>query len=264
MMGKSWGIAALLMCVLASACGKEKEGRIPESDMVDLLADLQIAQAYYSSPTGKPGTMRKEELMESVLEKHGVTQEELDSTIAYYGRNMDEYYALYEKVEKNLKTRNGQAEHNNVKDDIWPYGRFAAIFPHQMNDGIIFSFPAQGLRKGNSLDLQMRMSSPVQADVTFGVEYEEGVASMVSRNSSGGDRKLEVKLFTDTAYTPKRIFGSVKIDRSSMPLWIDSIQILKSRFDSLEYSRIRQQRTVSTPKPKPPRQTQQIPINPIE
>lgn len=241
-----WYMAA--GCLLLSGCDKRPEHVIPEKEMVELLTDMQLAQAYFhTSASGQNG---RADMTESILEKHDVSQEDLDSTIAYYGRNMDEYYLLYQKVEKNLRARSGRTEESVSEDDIWPYSRFAAFFPGQMAEGITFSMPADGLDPGAMLDWRLRVTSPEGVEMMMGVEYENGIAS-VARKSAAGNSSPHLSIITDTAFVVKRIFGTLSVPRSSLPLWADSIRLVKTEFDSLEYQKIRSQKRVYPPSPEP-------------
>lgn len=248
---RNMAVPLIMLGVFAStSCDRRPEGVLSEKETVDLITDMQIAQAYYSTAGPSAGKIDRRELFESVLSKHGVTHQQLDSTIAYYGRNMDEYYLLYEKVEKNLRTKNGQLEESLNEDDIWPFSRFAAFLPGQSSDGITFSIPAEDITPGNTLDWRMRLTSPEGVEILLGVEYEEGGASLVKKNAAG-NRSLQIKLLTDTARTPRRVFGSMTVPQSFLPLWADSIRLVRSDFDSLEYYRIHQQKLISSPSRRP-------------
>lgn len=243
-------VIILLVLILAGACTKRPKDVLDEKQMVELLADLQMAHAYYGSSGAAAPRPDREALDASVLEKHGVTQEELDSTIAYYGRNIDEYQALFVKVEKELRSRNGQVEEIVVENDIWPYSHFTVFFPTQMSDGINFSFPADELEPGDKIEWRMRLSSPQGVEAMLGIEYENGVTSLVKRSTSGNNT-MKIELITDTARTATRIFGVITAPITSMPLWTDSIRLIKTEFDSLEYSRFRSQKRIYAPRPKP-------------
>lgn len=239
------------LCIV-SGCNKRPDGVLDEKEMVDLMTDIQLANAYYNTNATNSGKLTKEVLVESVLEKHGVSHAELDSTLAYYGRNMDDYQRLFDKIEMNLKAHGtGSAvEEYDAENDIWPYNRFTAFFPHQISDGLYFSMPAEGLTPGNSLEWGLRVSTPDGVDILLGVEYENGTASYVQRNA-GGNRSVKVNIQTDTSLNLKRIYGTVTAPQSSMPFWADSIRLVKAEFDSVSYTKIRSQKTLRKPVTKP-------------
>ena len=228
--------------IVLPGCNRRPKSILSEKEMVALLTDLQMAEAYYN--TGGPSVnLDRNSLVESVLKKHGVSHTQLDSTLAYYGRNMDEYYMLYQKVEKNLKAENNRLEELDAANDIWPYSHYAAVFPNQLSEGIMFSMPASGVEPGNSLEWRLRLNTAVPADGLLGVEYENGLTSYVKKSLSG-DNALKMNIQTDTALVAKRIFGSISFSEPDRYVWADSIRLIRLDLDSLNYNQIRQQRTI--------------------
>lgn len=239
--------------VLLGGCDKRPEGVLSEDKMVDLMTDIQLADAYYHASGPSSERIDKSILTESVLKKHGVSHAELDSTLSYYGKNMDEYYKLYEKVEKNLRARNNSGMEGDSYDeanDLWPYSRFAALLSNQLSNGITFSIPAEGITPGNSIEWGMRLSQADGVEITLGAEYEDGSASLMKK-TPGSSRNPSVTLQTDTALQLKRIFGTLTLSRNSLPLWADSIRLVKTDYDSLTYSNMRNQKFVGKPVRKP-------------
>lgn len=243
-------ILAVATAFVFGACRKRPKDVLAENDMVDLLVDLQLADAYYSTTSSSPDRVDRKILVESVLEKHGVSREQLDSTISYYGRNMDEYSALYDKVETRLRRESGKNQTEEEKDDIWPYSRFAAIFPNMVSDGISFSFPAEDVAPGSALEWYMRLSAAEGAEAMLGVEYENGNSTFVRKNPSN-QRNMQLTLQTDTGQPVKRVFGVMTVPTKNMPVWADSIRLTRADYDSLAYYKIRQQKIVRPPQPKP-------------
>ena len=232
--------SAVTGIMVLTGCSRRPPGILSDEEMVEFLSDLELAEAYYN--TSGPGKIERDVLIESVLLKHGVSHEQLDSTLSYYGRNMDEYSMLYEKVENKLKAENNNSEALDATNDIWPYSHYASILPVQATDGIIFSMPAGGLQKGSSLEWRMRLSDGDNFDGMLGVEYESGPISYVKKNLNG--RSIKISIQTDTALTAKRIFGSIVVAPDYMPLWADSIRLIRTDLDSMTYSQIHQQRNV--------------------
>lgn len=250
MRGLFWVACFCFAMFLPMACSREKDEVIPEDEMVDILADLQMAQAYASTHPAGSGSQDIYALRESILEKHGVSQEQLDSTIAFYGKNMDKYYELYGKVGERLKTMNGQVEFETNEDDIWPFEHFTVFTPRQISNDIVFSIPADELAPGDALNWKLRLSRAADVDMMLGIEYDNGISSLVRKNFSGNVNP-SMNILSDTALRVSRIFGTFSAPESAMPLWADSISLVKTPFDSLEYFRLRQQKTIFPPAPKP-------------
>lgn len=248
------GLAMLAFVGLTGSCNRRPEKVLDEDKMVDLMVDMQLAEAYYTTHNGPTDRMDKEALTASVLKKHGVTQEELDSTIVYYGKNIDDYYRLFAKVEEKLKGRTQSGRHaeevQQIEDDIWPYGPFTMVMANQATDGIIFSMPVANLTPGIKLEWKMRLTTPDGVEGMLGVEYENGISALKKQNA-GSTPAFSIPLQTDTAQRIKRVFGVLTVPDGIKPLWVDSIRLVKTDFDSLEYYAIRQQKSIYRPVPKP-------------
>lgn len=245
-------LLSILMLVVSGACNKRPPHVISEKKMVEILTDIQLAESYFVSVEGMRNVDRNM-IAESVIKKHGVTREDLDSTISYYGRNIDEYYVLYDKVEKNLQKKNPnlRAAEPSEKADIWPYNHFTLLSSGQSTDGITFSFVPENLTKGESLEWIMRLSSPETGDASFGVSYEDGSVTINKTNISGYNA-LSIELQTDTGKVVKRVFGNMTLQRQEKPVFIDSIRILTTEYDSLNYSKLYRQYSASSPGKRKP------------
>jgi len=91
-------ILTLLFLLLLSACSKKV---LSEKQMEDVLFDIHIADAmigdnYYDFSSEE----KKRELYASVFKKHGITQQQFDTSLVWYGRNLDKYLAIYTKLDK--------------------------------------------------------------------------------------------------------------------------------------------------------------------
>lgn len=245
--------------LLLGSCVKRPDKVLSDDDMAPIIADMEIAEAYAQA---NPGTIndqeKREQLIEGVLRKHGVSREVFDSTMSWYARNSDEYYDLYERVDKQIARRRkdftGVSTSEDAVGEIWPYSRRALIAAESGERALSFSIPAEQLDKGSRLVWKLRLRSmPSNAFVTFGVSYSDGTASFISRPAQSA-RKIELSLQTDTARSVSSIFGNLSLPSvTDLPLWIDSISLRPLPFDSLEYYNINSQRRYFKPsrfKPK--------------
>lgn len=84
----------LLTVLLAISCGKRPSYVLSRDKMTDVMYDLQMANAIVENHN-LPAEQRTEEyknrILAGVLQKHSITQAQLDSSIAWYSDNMDEY-----------------------------------------------------------------------------------------------------------------------------------------------------------------------------
>lgn len=258
---KSCGVLLLSAIVFCGCSDKPKEA-LSERKMVKLMADLQLAEAYSNTMgiSHYGSTDKRSEIGKGVLAAHGVTQEQLDSTLAWYGRNIDDYTELYEKVDKEIVSRRkkimkeGSQQEINSADMLWPYQTHGVLSQLGNSDAWIFSLESPSLEKGDMLEWTMRLSEMAQINGVLGVEYEDGTSDAYSQLLSGNKLKYEMILQTDTGKTVRRVYGTVRLrDNSQKPVFADSIMLRKMPFDSLEYVKHRSLRHYGAPariKPK--------------
>lgn len=246
-------VVAFASLVCLSACIKRPEGVLSDKEMAPVVADLELAEAYMQTQrSGDPG--RREALVEYVIGKHGVSRADFDTTMAWYGRNVDVYQRLYKDVDNILARRRrelsgaGDAAVDLDGSDIWSYSRHAMVSDKGASDALVFSIPTAQVDKGERVVWQLRMRSMAEATALLGVEYSNGETSFVNRKVRPS-KKFELSLQTDTALKVTRVFGNMHVlVKQDLPVWLDSISLTHLPFDSLEYYNIHGQRLLASPK----------------
>lgn len=252
-------IAFLLAAVTLSGCHLRPDGVLSDDKMADVIADMELAESYWNSKhSGFADTEERERFGKGVLAAHGVTVEELDSSLSWYGRNMDTYTELYEKVDKKLAARRkelmkGTADDIEIEEgnNLWPYGRHGMISSLGQSDGYVFSVSSDNLQKGDALEWKMNITPAVQSQGMLGVEYSDGSFSYTHRAFQGAS-KIEMRLQTDTAKHVERVFGTFRVSSPrDLPVMTDSMALIKSPLDTLQYYRLNGQgRWYGPPKQK--------------
>lgn len=131
----------LLFLVIITSC-KKNEYVLSDSKMENILYDLYIGEAVIDNHnSGMRSEQFKRDYYLSVLARNGVTEEQYDSSLVYYGQNIDDYYKIYDKVVARLEKeevkfeRLAAAEQNATKSatgdsvDIWTGEKHFAILP---------------------------------------------------------------------------------------------------------------------------------------
>jgi hypothetical protein len=101
----------LLTFLVAANCGcgssKSRMGILSEKKMSELLIDTHLADAILFVDKSRADEKRDKGLFyyPSVLEKHGVTKAQMDSSVAYYMRNPAAYARIYDLVMKDLESK---------------------------------------------------------------------------------------------------------------------------------------------------------------
>lgn len=229
-------VLGAIMLVGLIACGDGSKV-ISEGKMIDVVADLEVAESY-AQTKGVHDNVEKDRIINSVFAKNGISREEFDSTLNWYGANMDKYYELLSKVDKELASRqsdiSGKIE-TQSGDDLWPYSRHYMFDKNQKTQNMRFSIEPSSLAKGERLVWKMRFRNPVNGNALLGVEYEDGSKSFSTMPVSYLS-KMEVELMTDTAVKVKRVFGNFRLasDMTNRVL-ADSVSLLKHPLDTTRY-----------------------------
>lgn len=176
-----------------------------------------------------------------------MSREELDTTLAWYGRNLDEYRDLYEKVDKELKGRRAvllgkdeNREENIASNSLWPYSKNGIISGLGNSDSWILSVDRPELQKGDMLEWSMHVKGSNAITGVLGVEYDDGTSEAVHTVFTAR-QNLELRLQTDTAKTVERIYGSMRLKSDArLPLFADSIYVRRLPFDSIEFRKYKE------------------------
>lgn len=242
------------------SCDKAPDGIIPESDMVDLVADLHKADAYIDNyPSQFPDDSTKMLLKQSIFLKHGVTQADYDTSLVWYAHNMDVYTDVYRRVIDQLKNDynnggrkgyvasategetpiNAQPYHSVSGDsaDLWTMSRLW-VLPQGLKTGYIpFDFPTdKEHRNGDCYELKYKSISTSGAiSALLAVDYSDGGTSYIHRTSAAsGWNRIVVQ--SDSMRTVNRIYGY--FNYKLMPLgisYLDSVQIIRTHLNRSMY-----------------------------
>ena len=208
-------ILIICLMLIATGCRKRPKGVLSDDDMVQLIADMEVAEVFIQ----QHGEMlyndsARDKAVQWVLDRRGIDRADFDSTISWYGKNMDTYSNLYAKVDEELAKRQRQATGDESAiiqsgKDLWPYSRHLIMSELMNSNAITFSLPGDEIEKGDRLNLKMRTRGLQSGAVLLGVDYVNGTSSYYHTNQNGSS-KIDVSLQTDTSKTVKRIFGYVR------------------------------------------------------
>ena len=86
------------------SCDRTPSGVMSVNKMADLIADLQLADAYIDSHISEFNSdSSKQVIKQSVFKKHGITQQDYDSSLVWYAHNMEDYIKAHDKAIGKLK-----------------------------------------------------------------------------------------------------------------------------------------------------------------
>lgn len=171
---------AVIGMVLASAiasCGKRMPDEvIDEGKMENLLIDIHKSEAfmegdfqYYSENN------RKDSVKDAILARHGVTRAEFDTSLVWYGMNIEKYIEIYKKVIERLqeednrtialmhgeKTETNAITRSGDTVNIWNGKPYIILDGNTGSNVATFSISSDdNFRDGDRFILKFRLTAP--------------------------------------------------------------------------------------------------------
>lgn len=239
-------IGFAILALVVSGCIKRPKGVLSDKQMAPVVADMELAEAYIDGLSSTKARTSRDEVVEYVIQKHGLTREQFDSTMSWYGRNQDAYFEMCELAEKQLQKRkkkiSGTKSVEIETTDLWPYQRQLFMSPIAGVQSFDFDIPTADVTSGSRLNLIFHINNSINGIMLLGAEYDNGATTYMSRNLHDAKR-VDLTLQIDTARAVTRIFGNLMLnDMKKLPVWLDSIYLKSLPYDSVEYYKIRSQR----------------------
>lgn len=248
-MKKSKYIFSLILGVtLLVGCNNTPDKVLPQEEMAQLLADIHIGESVVDveRTTFYNDSLRKT-VKQSILVKHNVTQEELDSSFSWYGRNIEEYIAVYDRVIEILNedlTQIGPGIQEKVEIaqegdsiDVWQDLRHYAINNNSASQYITFSLPKDHHSlKGDYFTWKMKLiNNPSPIKWGIAADYSDGSTEYINATVSN-EGWNNLKFVSDSTKTLNRLYGYVYIiPNESQQIYIDSISLVRMRVDRNMY-----------------------------
>ena len=209
-----------------SACNKSAKV-LSEKQMENVLFDIHIADAEISNNFNDFRDQEiKKELYASVLKKHKITQEQFDTSLVWYGRNLDKYVAIYNKLNNRYTVLSDSITakidrqkaydilFDSTKIYIWEGPKILMLNSLPSNNLITFNLdtillsPKQDYEfRFTTLGIMDSISGPL---VTFGVVFPDSTLLKRERVTSNGLFSIDIPS-KDTITTPNRLFGSIRL-----------------------------------------------------
>lgn len=237
-----------IIIVLVAVCScKRTPGYVIKTDeMSALLADMHIAEAVVENNYGDyPSDSSRMALKQAVLERHGVTLEQFDTSLVWYGHNIDKYLEVYDGTIALLKERQAAAGSASVlamsiggdSADVWPGSRYIVLSERLPSPMIGFDFKHdENFEQGDVYTFRIKVLDKPGAKVKWmmAANYDEGGLDVLSLNISPQQNGwTEVTFPTDSTRMLDRIRGHFEVetdqDAKSGEIWVDSISLVRRR-----------------------------------
>ena len=274
-------LCVLLLLTLLS-CDKTPGGVMSINDMADLITDLQLAEAYIDSHSSEfDNDSSRQVLKQSIFKKHGITQEDYDSSLVWYAHNMEDYTKAYDKAVGKLKERYdkleknsggnpddmlgpGEPTHNPIPGpggprmrhpsadikgdttDLWRGQRNYMLTQGAKRGFITFDMPPDAnKRPGDRYQLAYKLTrGGNDFKVSLNVDYTDGATAQICR-STNSDGWVIIDVQSDTTRKVRRVYGYVSYDmKPGHTAYVDSLMLTRTHLSTSNYGFIHAQREI--------------------
>ncbi|MCM1518271.1 MAG: DUF4296 domain-containing protein [Pseudoflavonifractor sp.] len=239
------GISVLVVAALG-ACDNTPDYVIGRDDMVDLLVDIHTGEGVVEinrREFGRDSLVKV--LKQSILLKHGVTQQQFDTSMIWYGHHLDEYLEIYDDViarlEAGIEEMNvagGSASVMSVSVagdsvDVWTSLRQSAYSSRTPSQLLTFAIRRDdNMEPGDVYTWRMKLDNVMSAvGWTVAADYTDGETEFISgvANGNGWNR---IVFASDPEREVSRLYGMMRFDPKPQEVYyVDSIELVRTRLD---------------------------------
>ncbi len=236
-----------VLSLLMIGCSRVPSGVIPPGDMAQLLADIHEGEGVVESErqTFASDSMRRL-LRESIYRKHDVTAEQVDSSMMWYGKNIEKYMEVYDEVIEILDKRLADANSNTSRPaqggggyqsvslegdsiDVWTQLHYRRFYNLGGNNFITYRMTKdRNWQSGDSYTLNFKsVNTHRPVDVGILVEYNDGTSGYTHRQfSQNGWNDLKMTVSPDKEASTMAVVISYEPGKNEVA-YIDSISLIR-------------------------------------
>ena len=239
----------IFAAIILAGCRKTPEGVIEPKEMVSLLVDIHKGESAIEFNRRDYKTdSSKLALREAIYKRHNVNQEMFDTSMNWYGHNIDEYMKVYDNVIEQLQKEidNSDAvaakiQMSAIGDsvDVWSLSpRFVlnAYSPLKILDFELLA--DENWEKGDNYTLNFKViNNQSRLNSLLGVEYSDGMIEW-NPNTISDNGKASFTVIADSTKSISKVFGYISVyPRAEETVFLDSISLLRTRVNRQNYSR---------------------------
>lgn len=254
-------LAAVAACVIVS-CNGVPSHVIGPDDMASLMADMRMADAVVGVQYADyVNDANKIALKQAVFKKHGVTEAQFDTSLVWYGHNVDKFQEVNERtieiLEKRLKAADalaaGEAALTVSGDsvDLWAGPSVRIFGPKTGSNRATIGFDTdRNSERGDIYTMRARVLVPgYSSQWGMTVEYTDGTVDAITDYvSQSAPNRQELMLVTDSTRTARHVSGWISMSTPGRDVAVlDSISLTRRHLDPLHpaYQHYRQYRVAS-------------------
>ena len=216
-------IPVLFLTFFIFACSNRPSHVLSESKMEKVLYDIYLAEAEINNNYAifSSDSARKQELLNSVLKKHKITEAVLDTSLAWYSGHLEAYFKINEKLSKRfteaadkLRRQEEMQAQSNVNVDHWVLPveneRFLLRSSDLLNNIHTFKADTALYRYGGVYELQfdvLGLSSSLHPVVTLCVQCRD--TTFIQRDTISRDGLFATSVDIRQGKQAQKLYGSI-------------------------------------------------------
>lgn len=242
---KRYGIVIMLGIMLL-ACSKVPRGILSEKKMQAVQTDMQIAEAMISENHDNfQDDVQKKALYESVFRKHGITQADYDTALVWYGRHLDIYIKVYDRILADLDEREkalGKDTGSPLRSDsinIWPDSSYLTLSRKALCNGVVFNIkPEMEYASGSVFVMGMNvwgLNNKLHNRPNVHICADLGDTTVVMNQKIQFDGYHKVILRSVPGKAVQRVYGYIFMNNASEyynKIYIDSLNLIRYDYGS--------------------------------
>lgn len=243
---RSFCVGSLMTFIVAGCSVKRPDTVFQDAQLEDILYDYHIAKAM-ADEVPYNESYKKVLYVESVFQKHGITQAEFDSSMVWFSRHPDVLSKIYEQVKERLKKERDGINHlialrdNKPKEslpgdsvDVWIGRRVYQLTGMPFDNKLTFKLPVDtNFKQRDTLRWTVRFScleadSMLAPQMALQILYEKDTISNGPVSIYSGGRHT-LTLSADTLGEMKELLGFVYVPlrQSVQHILLDSISLMR-------------------------------------
>ena len=240
----------ILSILIMASCHRHPDYVIGEKEMEDLLVDIHKAEAVIESNYNiYNNNATKKKLREAVFLRHGVTQEQFDTTLVWYGHHIDKYMEIYDRVAERLRAENEEAKKLLAEEnsqtmtqpgdsvDVWKQKRFHLFDSRLPSNLLTFDIATdENFRIRDYFELRFKVLMLPELDVKPQVympvrHANNDLAYNWVDVVKEGWCTLSVQ--ADSAKSISRVFGYIVLPMQLVPekMYVDSLTLIRRHYN---------------------------------
>ncbi len=243
-------LSGVVVALVTASCSKVPSSVIQPEEMAQLMADVHTGEAMAEmNRANYPNDSTKQALKQSIYLRHGVTAQQVDSSFAWYGRNITFYMDVYDRTIEILEHRLIESGNRVAAEaalsiagdsvDVWAGPRFLRIYDKLPSKTLVFNFSRDpNWERGDMYTWRAKFFNNQQdSRWQLVAEYSDGTMEFLAQTAQGDGWK-ELTLYTDSLRDATRIYGMLEpLNRPGSMLVLDSVEMVRKRVDPERYNR---------------------------